>query len=125
MSEKEHKALDKRDLDHDVAESHGNEIEQTKRGFARLVAPQGQRQNQKYEHRNDRDDEHQQQNTKVYFPVDPLAQSFFSKNLAGLEREEEEWRVIVHRRDVVGVAPGKGVRIIAGNQFGERIVPGL
>ncbi len=55
----------------------------------------------------------------------PSRKPFSPENLPGLQREEEERSVVGDRRDVVGIAARKGVGIVARDQIGERILPGL
>ena len=43
------------------------------------------------------------------------------QNLAQLQREKEEGRIVIYRSYVVRVFPGKSVCVVAGNQGGESI----
>src|SRR4029077_1521911 len=127
MSEKQHEALDEGDLYHDVAQAHGNEIEQRKRRLAAFPASQRQGQNQKYQHRDERNYEYEEkyQHSQVYFPVNTLAQTLFAEDLSRLQGEEEEGRVVRDGRDVIGIAARERVRIVARDQLRKRILPGL
>src|ERR1700677_3403307 len=123
MPQKKHEALNKCNLDQDVAEANGDEIKQRKRRLA--ASFEGQRQNQKAQHGHPRDnkDHKQNQHSQVYLPIDSLVRAAAGDNLSDLEREEEERRVVADGSHVEGITVRKTVRIIARDQVAKRIAP--
>src|ERR1700686_1429620 len=127
MAEKQHEALDECDLNQNVSQTDGHEIKERNGRLTAFPAFQGERQNQKCQHRDQRNSEHEKkhQNSEIYFPIDACMRSFFAENLPQLKREEEERRIVGYGRGVVRVAASKCVRIIARDEIGKRILLGV
>src|SRR5580692_3809744 len=125
MAEKQYKPLNEGNLHQNVAETNRHEIKNGNRRGSSPAAVEGERQNQKQANgnRGDRQDEEQHENSEIHFPVNPGPQALLAENLAGLQREKEEGRIVVYRSNIVGIRCGKRVRIIARNQVGKRILP--
>src|ERR1700733_8335837 len=127
MSQEKHESLNKGNLHQNVAQTDGNKIEQRQGRVAHPARVQGQWQDQEPPHRKQRDYQYQQQNqhSEVYLPVHGSLQIFLAENLAELQSKKEEWSVVVDGRDVIGVLPGKSIRIVAGDQIAKRIAARL
>src|SRR5579871_566459 len=124
MSKKQHEPLDKRDLHQNVSQPHRDEIKQRQRRVLWRSSLPRKRQNQKGQYRAHRnyENEQQNQNTEIYFPVNAMLQPILPKNLPGLQREEEKWSIVADRRHVVRVAARESIGIVAGDEIGKRIL---
>src|SRR5579864_907246 len=125
MSQEQHKALNESNLNEDVAEAYGNEIQQGKRRLPDAATAQSQRQNQKCQYCGQRDDQHKKQNqdAEVDLPIDPMSQACVAENLTSIEREEEERCIVVDRRNVICIPSRKRLRIVTRDQLGKRVRP--
>src|SRR6516225_6140361 len=101
MPKEQHEALDECNLDQNVSQADRDEVDQGKRWVTGAAATQHERQNEKYQHGNERDYQHQKKNqhAEIHLPVDSLSQTPLAQNLPGFEREKEKWCVIAHGRN--------------------------
>src|ERR1700686_961958 len=127
MAEKQHEALDECDLNQNVSQTDRNEIKESNGRLAAIPAFQGEGQNQKCQHRDQRNSEHEKkhESSEIYFPIDACMRSFFAQNLPQLKREKEERRIVGYGRGVVRVAASECIRIIARDEIGKRIPLGV
>src|SRR5262249_4631680 len=122
VTQKKHKTLDQRNLHQNVTKAHRNEIQQSHQASVLRVLSaatmQRQRQNQKSQNGQSRDDkEHSQHDdAKVDSPIHTATGTGknVAKNVASLQREEEEWSAIADWGHVVVVVPGKRARVVGG-----------
>src|ERR1700678_290192 len=124
MAQKKHEALDKCNLNQDVAETAGHEIKQRKRRLAASFEGQGQNQKAQHSHQRDNKDHKQNQQSEVYLPIDSVVRAAAGDNLSSFEREEEERRVVANGSHVERITVCKTVRIVARDQAAKRIATG-
>src|SRR5579859_3419739 len=123
MTKKQNEALDEGDLDQDVSEPDNDKIEQGKRRLPSLSSGKRQGQNQKCQHGEQRNRQHedQDQHAEIHFPINSAPQALL-ENVAGLNREEKKWSIVADGRNIVRVGSGETLGIVAGNQVGKRIL---
>src|SRR5215472_7284365 len=122
MSKKEHEALDQRDLHGDIAQPHGDEVEQSKQAGlmpAATAAMERKWEHQEYEYGGHGD--HQQHSQHDHAQVDPPVHAApgsgqdVANDVPCLQREEEERGAVADWSDVVGVVAGELPRIVGIN----------
>ena len=123
MSKEQHESLNEGDLHQNVAEPNRHKIEQGEWGWrpARVLSNKGRiKKEQHCDHRN-----HKNAAVRPILPDSPSSRSRVAalgrEDLICLEGEEEERRVVAHRRHVVRILTRKAMRIVACNQIRKRV----